>query len=116
MGCLRDIKDEREYCDYHHQHMENLGIAAQTMQPETKGKSSGLAKLYPKYHKDVSNLQSIDVYMVHQLFEVVDPSGCLQHASKKLLVPGVRTGGKSKYDDIKEARDTLNRWLEINKP
>jgi hypothetical protein len=53
---------------------------------------------------------------VHKLFNIQDPSGCIQHASKKLLLSGVRTGGKSAYDDIKEARDTLTRWLELNKP
>lgn len=69
---------------------------------------------YPKYFKDVTNLREIDVYLVHQLFGIDDPSGAIQHASKKLLLSGVRTGGKSKYEDIREARDTLNRWLEIN--
>lgn len=69
---------------------------------------------YPKYFKDVTGISSIDVYKVHELFDVNDPSGAIHHASKKLLLSGVRTGGKSKYDDIKEARDTLDRWLEIN--
>lgn len=69
---------------------------------------------YPKYYKDVTNLREIDVYAVHQLFGIDDPSGAIQHASKKLLLSGVRTGGKSKFDDIREARDTLNRWLELN--
>lgn len=71
-------------------------------------------KEYPKYYKDVSDLDSIDVYKTHELFGIDDPSGAIHHASKKLLLSGVRTGGKSKYQDIKEARDTLNRWLEIN--
>jgi hypothetical protein len=70
---------------------------------------------YPKYYKDVSHLQEVDVYMVHKLFNIQDPSGALQHASKKLLLSGVRTGGKSFYEDVREARDTLNRWLEIHK-
>ena len=69
---------------------------------------------YSAYFKDVSRLDFIDVYQVHKLFNVDDPSGAIQHASKKLLLSGVRTGGKSKADDIREARDTLNRWLEIN--
>lgn len=69
---------------------------------------------YPKYYKDVAGLNEIDVYQVHNLFDVQDASGCLQHASKKLLLSGVRTGGKSKHDDIREARDTLTRWLDIN--
>lgn len=74
-----------------------------------------LAELYPQYYKDFSDVTEADVYIVHHKFNIQDPSGAIQHASKKLLLSGVRTGGKSKYDDIKEARDTLNRWLEINK-
>lgn len=73
-----------------------------------------MSKLYPKYYKDVSDVEELDVYLVHQIFNIQDPSGAIQHASKKLLLSGVRTGGKSFYDDIREARDTLNRWLQIN--
>ena len=74
-----------------------------------------MAELYPKYYKDFSGIDEADVYVVHDRFNLQDPSGCIHHASKKLLLSGVRTGGKSKFDDIREARDTLNRWLEINK-
>lgn len=74
-----------------------------------------MAQKYPKYYKSVDGLKEIDVYAVHQLFDIQDPSGAIQHASKKLLLSGVRTGGKTKFDDIREARDTLNRWLEIHK-
>lgn len=73
-----------------------------------------MSKLYPKYYKDVSGVEEVDVYHVHQIFNIQDPSGAIQHASKKLLLSGVRTGGKSFYDDIREARDTLNRWLQLN--
>lgn len=76
---------------------------------------STMAQKYPKYYKSVDGLKEIDVYAVHQLFDIQDPSGAIQHASKKLLLSGVRTGGKTKFDDIREARDTLNRWLEIHK-
>ena len=72
-----------------------------------------LSHVYPDYYKDVSHLDEVDVYQVHALFQISDPSGCIQHASKKLLLSGVRTGGKSTYKDIKEARDTLTRWLQI---
>lgn len=74
-----------------------------------------MSELYPKYYKDFSDVNEADVYLVHDRFNIEDPSGCLHHASKKLLLSGVRTGGKSKFDDVREARDTLNRWLEINK-
>lgn len=73
-----------------------------------------MAEKYPQYYKDVRELNEIDVYTVHYLFAINDPSGAIQHASKKLLLSGVRTGGKSVHDDIREARDTLNRWLELN--
>lgn len=73
-----------------------------------------MAEKYPKYYKDVSGVGTIDVYAVHDLFGIDDASGAIQHASKKLLLSGVRTGGKSKVDDVREARDTLNRWLEMN--
>ena len=73
-----------------------------------------MSELYPKYYKDFSDVDEADVYLVHDRFKIEDHSGCIHHASKKLLLSGVRTGGKSKYKDVKEARDTLNRWLAIN--
>ena len=72
-----------------------------------------MVKQYPKYYKDVSSLSDIDVYAVHELFDINDPSGCIQHASKKLLLCGVRTGGKDVATEIKEARDTLTRKLQL---
>jgi hypothetical protein len=73
-----------------------------------------MSQKYPKYYKSVKNIEEIDVYTVHQLFNIEDPSGCIQHASKKLLLSGVRTGGKSKLEDIAEARDTLTRFLQLH--
>jgi len=73
-----------------------------------------LSDRYPQYYKSVEELDEIDVYAVHNLFNIQDPSGCIHHSSKKLLLSGVRTGGKSAYKDIKEARDTLTRWLQLN--
>jgi len=73
-----------------------------------------MSEKYPKYYKDVSDINEIDVYEVHHRFQINDPSGCIQHASKKLLLCGVRTGNKAPYQEIREARDTLNRWLQLN--
>lgn len=73
-----------------------------------------LSQRYPQYYKRVGDLEEVDVYAVHHLFQVQDPSGCIQHSSKKLLLSGVRSGGKSQFKDIKEARDTLTRWLQLN--
>jgi hypothetical protein len=65
---------------------------------------------YPHYFKDVSYLETVDVYRVLTLFKVNDP--CIQHAIKKLLCAGDR-GDKSMIKDITEARDSLNRHLEM---
>ena len=66
---------------------------------------------YDKYFKDVSKFQKIDIYQVIRLWDIKDHE--LGHAVKKLLLCGQRVGGKSRFEEITEARDTLNRWLEI---
>ncbi len=45
---------------------------------------------HPHYHKDVSNLKTIDVYRTLELFGVTDQA--LGHAIKKLLCAGQRGG------------------------
>jgi len=65
---------------------------------------------YPHYFKSVSHLETVDVYRVLSLFQVND--ACIQHAIKKLLCAGDR-GDKSMIKDITEARDSLNRHLEM---
>ena len=64
------------------------------------------------YFKDVSRLDSVDVYRVLELFEVVDPA--IQHAVKKLLCAGGR-GAKSQPQDVQEAIDSLIRWQDMRK-
>lgn len=74
-----------------------------------------MSERYPKYYKRIpAGVMSVDVYAICKMFPVADDSGAINHARKKLLIPGTRTGGKSLYEDIKEARDTLNRWLELH--
>lgn len=63
------------------------------------------------YFKDVSNLDTIDVYRVLDLFNVTDQT--LGHAIKKLLVAGGRGAGKDFRKDVQEAIDTLQRRLEM---
>lgn len=66
---------------------------------------------HPHYHKDVSNLKTVDVYRVLALFNVTDP--CIQHAVKKLLVAGGRGAGKDLGKDVQEAIDSLERFKEM---
>ena len=90
---------------------------AETKAPDSFGQQNQLVtdrpmhEKYPAYYKDVSHLTSVDVYRVHRLFDVNDP--VIHHASKKLLMAGARTGEKFEVDDIREARDTLTRWLDM---
>lgn len=62
------------------------------------------------YFKDVSALTHVDVYRVLALFGVTDP--CVQHAIKKLLVSGER-GAKDADQDIREAMDSLERYVAM---
>jgi len=75
-------------------------------------KSSVPERKHSHYYKDVSGLDYIDVYAVCDLFEVDDPSGCMQHAIKKLLCSGKR-GVKSSEKDLQEAVDTLQRKIDM---
>lgn len=63
------------------------------------------------YYKNVAHLKHIDVYRVLGLFNVTDP--CIQHAVKKLLVAGGRGAGKDVERDVREAVDSLNRFLQM---
>lgn len=65
------------------------------------------------YFKDVSKLNSIDVYRVLELFGVTDQA--LGHAIKKLLVAGGRGAGKSIEKDIEEAIVSLQRCLQMKR-
>jgi len=68
-------------------------------------------KEYNHYYKKVpEGVEYIDIYRVLEMFDVNNPS--IQHAIKKLLVAGGR-GHKDIHKDIKEAVDSLNRWLEM---
>lgn len=69
-----------------------------------------ISKQYPHYFKDVSKLDTVDVYRVLKLWGVADP--CLQHAIKKLLAAGQR-GTKDAEKDVKESIVALTRWVEM---
>lgn len=68
-----------------------------------------LFERYPEKFKPVGDMVEIDVYAVHHLFQIQDHSGCIHQASRMLLM-----SGKPSYRDIREARDLLTRWLQLN--
>lgn len=78
----------------------------------TKEKPVDKEAKHNHYRKSVEHLDYIDIYRVCKLFKVKDDSHCLHHSIKKLLMSGQRGAGKSKIQDITEARDSLNSYLE----
>lgn len=66
---------------------------------------------YAKYKKDVRAYDFIDVYGVCRVFGVIDHSGAIFHAIKKILNLGSR-GYKNRLQDLIEARDSLDRAIE----
>ena len=85
-------EEEEAWAEAEH-HMDAIGQNGPTGEHY---KSKPLEERYPHYYKSVRYLEYVDVYQVHHLFGIEDWSGCIQHASKKLLLSGVRTGGKTK--------------------
>lgn len=69
-----------------------------------------LSSKYPDQYKALGDITEIDAFAVHQMFQIQDPSGCLQYASRALLMSGAPV-----YKNIREARDVLTRWLELNR-
>ena len=70
-----------------------------------------MPRKHAHYFRSVSHLKEIDIYRLLDLFNVTDQA--LGHAIKKLVVPGMRGGGKPARKDIEEAIDTLQRRLEM---
>lgn len=69
-----------------------------------------------KYHREIKGLAAhnggsvvVDVYSVLTAFDVRIPG--LQHCVKKLLCAGIRGKG-SQIQDLKEARNALDRAIE----
>ena len=95
IGCINRAEAHQDFCE-------------PCNSKELPGFEPGdLSEKYPQQYKSVGDMESIDVFAVHHLFQLQDPSGCLQHASRLLLSnPDARA--------VREARDTLTRWLQLN--
>lgn len=117
-GCINPVKPGMKLCEFCIARMPiNDTVTSNAMEANRRETDVPMSQKYPKYYKVIpEGTESVDVYAICQMFPVQDDTGCINHARKKLLVPGTRTGGKSMYKDIKEARDTLNRWLELHIP
>lgn len=75
--------------------------------------SQELSARYPHHYRTVGDVTELDVFAINQMFGLQDPSGCLQHAVSRLLLASTHPT-RTTYADIREARDTLTRWLQLN--
>lgn len=69
-----------------------------------------IAKEFNHYYRKCP-YDYIDVYRVLELFNITSPAR--QHAIKKLLVTGIRGGGKDEIKDLEEAIASLRRDIEM---
>lgn len=116
-GCINPAKPEEKFCEMCISRTDindRVTMAAADTDAQKRRESDmSMSEKYPKYYKKLpEGVTEVDVYAVCQLFGINDAA--ISHAVKKLMLPGARTGLKSIYNDVKEARDTLNRWIELN--
>jgi len=76
-------------------------------------KKVAVERKHAHYFRSVAGLKELDIYRMLELFGVTDQA--LGHAIKKLIVPGMRGGGKPADKDVQEAIDTLQRWQEMRR-
>ena len=95
IGCSRHVPPSQDFC----------------VQCTDKESSSSLIDQYPDQYKSLGDLTEIDSYAVNHLFEVEDPSGCIQSAITRLLLCSTSS---TPYSEVRLARDALTRWLQLN--
>ena len=94
---------------------KDLAISDVIKQMKEKPLSERLEKPRNKYHREIQPNVFVDVYDVLGAFTGKINSrakSAVDHAIKKLLAPGLR-GVKEERQDLVEARDSLNRAIEI---
>jgi len=102
--CDTTINDDQDFCIVCRESHSSIAY--------TPPQSIGIN--YPGFYKDVSSYSELDVYAIHQMFNIQDSSGCIQSASKRLLMSAVNKDKQAAISNITKARDTLTRWLELN--
>lgn len=72
-----------------------------------------LSPRYSQQFRAIGDETELDAFSINQLFNINDPSGCLQFAIRELLMS---SSASDAYDAVHQARDALTRWLQLNKP
>lgn len=112
IGCSSPVHSDLDFCFYC-QELMNSEPAQESFDFENDKTDPPFIRS-ESYRKSSHSEVSMDVYAVHQMFEIHDFSGCIQQASTKLLLSSNNATCKPYVQDISDARDILNRWLELN--
>jgi len=113
IGCPVSISSTLDFCP----DCEKLSAAVSQGVFDFDSENTDLVPLLKRHvrnSKPVKKIKDMDVFAIHQLFEIYDFSGCIQQASSKLLMSSNNTTRKPRAQDIRDARDILTRWLELN--
>jgi hypothetical protein len=94
IGCCNTPEPAHDFC-FACETKEEIGLS--------------LSEKYPDQFKTVGDITEIDAFGVLQLFQLQDPSGCLHHSVRLML-----RSGTPEFKNVREARDTLTRWLQLN--
>lgn len=97
------------------QNVVDLTQATKVVYPaEDPRNEPGKVDLGHKYHRTIYGFcgtpVQVDVYRVIDAFQVDSPG--LQHAIKKILMPGTR-GAKDRLKDLREAANSINQAIKL---
>ncbi len=113
IGCTARITAGIDFCTECHV-LNTPEYVQQSFDFDSDVDEEHLPKQRIRQFNPVNGSQDMDVFAIHQLFEIQDFSGCIQQASTKLLLSGDNPTRKPRVQDISDARDILNYWLELN--
>lgn len=115
-GCIQIYDDHNDKRKDIYKYIERFDAYKSTDPVELKEKEHKVimqAKLPSPYHREIKPGVIVDAYDILSAYGTVCPA--VDHALKKLLCLGKRSGGKSYEQDIKEAIWSLERALELHK-
>ena len=112
VNCLKILENRQMRVGYRYVNTGEINVICKSdFLVMFKLKDDSQKPKHSHYHKDVSQYNTIDIYVICDLY-VKDNSGCIQHAVKKLLCCGER-GVKDNVKDLQEAIDTIQRKIEM---
>lgn len=117
LGC-EYVKEQSaaDFCDTCLHTKNVLSCVDHPLDAPSANEPQDTSPLTTSYYGEAFQPDHPDVYEVHHRFEMTDPSGALHQASRTLLLCSLPENFSDQYAQVIQARDLLNRWLELNLP